>query len=174
MNPNLMLHVAAYPDPDSAGEDFAVIDELQADAGVAIIAAVVVNREDDGQITVKEHGATATSAGATVGGLSGLAVGLFAPPLLLSTAIGAAIGGTIGELVKRHEEKQLGVELEEYLPVGSSAVLVIADDMYADKIDRAFTKASKKVSKAIDKNDYDKLVKALDDAGFSIAKAIKG
>ena len=95
-------------------------------------------------------------------------VGLFAPPLLLSTAMGAGIG----ELVKRHEQKLLGVDLEDFMPMGTSAVVVVAEDMYADGIDKALGKASKKITKAIDKGDVDKLSKALSDAGYDVSKAI--
>ena len=55
-----------------------------------------------------------------LGGTAGLVVGLFAPPLLAATAVGAGIGAVAGHLSKRHAEKKMGVELEEYLPPGSS------------------------------------------------------
>ena len=109
---------------------------------------------------------------AVLGGGAGLVVGLFAPPLLLATAVGAGIGAGIGALVKKHQEKQMGVDLEEYLPVGTSAVLAVVDDTYADRVDRALNHATKKVSKAIDSGDYDKLQKALDDAATDIGKAV--
>ena len=74
----------------------------------------------DGNVTAKEHGAGPVGGGAIVGGGLGLVLGLFAPPLLLATAVGAGIGAGVGELVKRHEEKQIGVDAEEWLPNGAS------------------------------------------------------
>ena len=74
--------------------------------------------------------------------------------------------------MKRHEEKELGVDMEEYLAPGTSAVVVVADDLYADRIDKALAKSDKKINKAIDSGDYDKLNKALSDAGYDMTKAV--
>ena len=73
---------------------------------------------------------------------------------------------------KRHEEKELGVDIEEYLPPGSSAVIVVADDRYADRIDKALTKSSKKINKAVDSGDYEKLAKELDAADKRVSDAV--
>ena len=86
--------------------------------------------------------------------------------------LGAGIGAGIGELKKRHEEKELGVDVEEYLPPDSSAVIVVADDIYADRIDKALTKSSKKISKAIDSGDYEKLEKELKAADKRVSDAV--
>ena len=75
--------------------------------------------------------------------------------------------------VKKHEEKKLGVDLEEYLPVGSSALVAVVDDMYADRVDKAVTKATKRVSKAIDSGDYEKIQKAIDEGTDKIADAVE-
>ena len=111
---------------------------------------------------------------AVLGGGAGLVVGLFAPPLLLATAVGAGIGaGVAGALVKKHQEKQMGVDLEGDPPGPSIAVRSgLFDDTDADRVDRALNHATKKVSKAIDSGDYDKLQKALDDAATDIGKAL--
>ena len=172
MAQNLALYSAAYPDASMAQEDFESLKSAQSAGDFAIVGAVVVSRDSSGKIEVKEHGATPTGGGAVLGAIGGLVVGLFAPPLLLSTAMGAGIGAGIGELVKRHEQKELGVDFEEFIPAGTSAVVVVAEDMYADGIDKALGKASKKITKAIDKGDVDKLSKALSDAGYDVSKAI--
>jgi uncharacterized membrane protein len=97
---------------------------------------------------------------------------LFAPPLLAATAVGAGLGALTGELTKKHDEKQLGVELEEYLPPDSSAVVVVLDNRYLDRVERSLTRADKRVSKAIDSGDYDKLQKALEKSGDEISDAV--
>ncbi len=172
MEPNLMLYVASYADTDAAQADFTALKDAQ-DSDFAIVGAAVMTRDAGGKVEVKEHGATPVSGGALLGGAAGIAVGLFAPPLLLATAAGAAIGAGIGELVKRHEEKELGVDMEEYLAPGTSAVVVVADDTYADRIDKVLAKSDKKVNKAIDSADYDKLSKVLSDAGYDISNAVE-
>jgi hypothetical protein len=78
----------------------------------------------------------------------------------------------MGPFVETPRRQGDGAALEEYLPPDSSAIIAIVDDEYLDRIQAALTKASKKVSKAIDKGDYDKLKKALEDAGHSVGDAI--
>ena len=102
---------------------------------------------------------------------AGLVVGLFAPPLLAATAVGAGIGAVVGKLKKKHEEKQLGVDVDEYLPPGSSAVVAVVDDTYADKVEAALVNSDKRINKAIDKGDYDELQKAIAQSSDEVTKA---
>lgn len=170
---NMMLYVASYGDADDAQSDFELLKDAQAGDELRVIGAVIIDREDDGEVKVKEHHTGLVGGGATSGGVIGLVVGLFAPPLLLSTAVGAAIGAGVGGLLKLDEEHELGVELQDYLPPGSSAIVAVVEDSYLDRVDRALAKSSKKISKAIDSGDYDKLTKELDKAGYRIADALE-
>lgn len=168
---NLALYVASYDDAASAKSDF---DSLKSAEGkdFMIEAAVVMSRDADGKVDVLEKGDGDTGAGAVIGGGIGLVVGLFAPPLLAATAIGAGIGALLGHFTKKHDEKELGVELEQYFPPNSSAVVVVVDNKYLDRVQAALTKSSKQVSKAIDSDDYDKLSKALSESSDEINKAV--
>ena len=166
---NVSLVVAAYGDDTSAAtEDFKAIKKME---DVAVVAAVVLDRDATGKVNVKEHGGGLVAAGSAVGAVGGLVVGLFAPPLLLATAVGAGIGAGVGALTKRHEEKSIGVDAEEWLPPGASAIVAVVDDQYLDRIDKAVGKATKKVTKAIDKGDYDAVVKAVNEGDEKIIEA---
>ena len=166
---NVSLVVAAYGDDTSAAaEDFKAIKKME---DVAVVAAVVLDRDAAGKVNVKEHGGGLVAAGSAVGAVGGLVVGLFAPPLLLATAVGAGIGAGVGALTKRHEEKSIGVDAEEWLPPGASAIVAVVDDQYLDRIDKAVGKATKKVTKAIDKGDYDAVVKAVNEGDEKIIEA---
>ena len=169
-DPNLILVAATYDDPDSAAADLAALKAMKAD-DFAVVSAVVMHRDAEGEVKVDETGAI-VGGGAVLGGAVGLVVGLFAPPLLLATAVGAGIGALAGGLLKRHEEKKLGLELDEVMPPNTSAIIAIIDDQYADRVDRAFEKATKRVSKAVDKGDVEELQKALDKGSEEIAKAL--
>ena len=74
MDPNLMLYAASYPDEASAQADFESLKAAQGAGEFAIMQAVVITRDADGKVDVKEHGATATKGGAMMG----------APPASLS------------------------------------------------------------------------------------------
>lgn len=169
---NLALYVASYGNSAAASADFKALKDAQGADEFDIVASAVLSRDDDGKVTVKETGTGQTGTGAWIGGGAGMIVGLFAPPLLLATALGAGIGAAIGHLVKKHEEKKMGVDVEEYLPRGSSAIVVVLDDQYLDNVDSALTKADKKVNKAIDKDDYDAIEKAIADASDEVDDAI--
>jgi uncharacterized membrane protein len=170
-DPNLVLYAASYPDVTSAKEDFAELKSAERTDDFAITGAVVMTRDADGKVKVDET-AQPVAGGALIGGAVGVVVGLFAPPLLLATAIGAGIGALGGELARKHEEKKLGLELEDVMPAGSSAIIAIVDDRYADRVDKALAKATKKVNKAIDSDDYDKLVKALNKGDKEVIDAL--
>jgi uncharacterized membrane protein len=169
---NLALYVASYADPAAASADFKSLKDAQDADEFDIEASAVLSRDDDGKVTVKETGTGQTGTGAWIGGGAGLIVGLFAPPLLLATALGAGIGATIGHLVKKHDEKKMGVDVEQYLPPGTSAIVVVVDDQYLDNVDSALTKADKKVNKAIDKGDYEDIQKAINDASDEVDDAV--
>ena len=165
---NVSLVVAAYGDEISAAEDFLTIKGLD---DTYVVAAVVLTRDSAGEVQVTEHGGGLVASGTTVGAVAGFVVGLFAPPLLLATVVGAGIGAGVGSIRKRHEEKAIGVDAEEWLPVGSSAIVAVVDDLHLDRIDKAVGKASKKVAKAVDKGDYDAVVKAVNEGDEKIIEA---
>lgn len=113
---NLYLVAGTYSASATAAEDYKALKAGEKAGEYEVVASVVMNRDASGKVEVDEHGDGKVGAGAVLGGTAGLVVGLFAPPLLAATAVGAGIGAVVGKLRKRHEEKQMGVELEDYLP----------------------------------------------------------
>ncbi len=171
-NDNLVLVAGTYSDADAAGKDFTALKAGENDGEYKVVGSVVMSRGADGKVTVDEEGDGRTGGGAVLGGTAGLVVGLFAPPLLAATAVGAGIGAVAGHLSKRHAEKQMGVELEEYLPPGSSAVVAVVDDEWADKVEAALVSSDKRINKAIDSGDYDELQKAFAKSSDEVSGAI--
>lgn len=161
---NYTLFVSSYTDAGSAADDFKAIKSMD---DAAVVAAVDLSRDASGQTEVKEHGGGLVAGGTTAGAIGGLVVGLFAPPLLLSGVIGAGVGA----IAKRHEEKSIGVNADEWLPPGSSAIIAVVDDLYLDRVDKAVDKATKKVSKAVESGDYDAVVKAVNEGDEKIIEA---
>ena len=169
---NLVLVVGSYDDDGAAAADFNALKAGQDAGEYKVVGAVVMNRDASGKVDVQEHGDKHVGHGAAVGGGAGLVVGLFAPPLLAATAVGAGIGAGVGALKKRHEEKKLGVEVDEYLPPGSSAVVAVVDDQWADRVENALVKSDKRINKAIDSGDYDELQKAISKSSDEVSGAI--
>ena len=113
---NLALYVATYDESATATDEYRSLKEAAASDDLEVVSSVVLRRDDDGRVTVDEHGTGQVAAGAWIGGAAGLVVGLFSPPLLAATAIGAGVGAISGKIAKKLEEKKVGLELEEYLP----------------------------------------------------------
>ncbi len=168
---NLVLYVASYGDPAAAVADYKDLKDAESSDELKIEGSVVLSRDDDGEVTVKETGGGQTGTGAVIGGGAGLVVGLFAPPVLLATALGAGIGAGIGELVKRYDEKKMGADAEQYLPNGTSVIVVVLDDQYLDGVQAALGKADKQLNQAIDSDDYDTIQKALSEASGEVDDA---
>ncbi len=167
---NYILYVATYPESSAASADFNSLKNAQ-DKDFKVDKALVISRSMDGKVEVDQSGTGEVGKGAMIGGGAGLVLGLFAPPLLLATAVGAGIGALGGELKKRHEERTLGLQLDETVPPGSSAIVALIDDKYLDRVERALTRSTKRVEKAVDSEDYDKLEKALSESSKQVRSA---
>ena len=159
---NLAMVVGSYGDTTAADEDYDALRRGQDAGGYEILGAVVLVRDKDGKVQVHEHGDKTVGRGAAWGAGAGVALGLFAPPLLAATAVGAGIGAILGKIRKNREEKQFGVDVEEYLAPGTSAVVAVVKDKWADKVEKALIRSDKHISKAIDADDYEKLQKAIE------------
>jgi len=169
---NLALVVGSYDDTALASEDYEALRSGQDAGGYEIIGAVVLVRDKDGKVQVKEHGDKSVGKGAAWGAGAGVVVGLFAAPLLAATAVGAGVGAILGKIKKNHEEKQFGVDVDEYLAPGTSAVVAVVDDKWADRVEKALDRADKRISKAIDSDDFDKLRKAIDESADDVVDQI--
>ncbi|KRA24342.1 hypothetical protein ASD65_07820 [Microbacterium sp. Root61] len=169
---NLALVVGSYDDSAAASEDYEALRSGQDAGGYEIVGAVVLVRDKDGKVQVKEHGTHSVGHGAAWGAGAGVVVGLFAPPLLAATAVGAGIGAILGKIKKNRDEKQFGVDVDEYLAPGTSAVVAVVDDKWADKVESALQRSDKRISKAIDSDDYEKLRKALEESADDVVEQI--
>jgi uncharacterized membrane protein len=169
---NLALVVGSYDDTASAADDYESLRSGQDAGGYEIIGAVVLVRDKDGKVEVREHGDKSVGHGAAWGAGAGVVVGLFAPPLLAATAVGAGIGAILGKIKKNREEKQFGVDVDEYLAPGTSAVVAVVDDKWADNVEKALSRADKRISKAIDSDDYEKLRKAIEESADDVVDQI--
>lgn len=169
---NLALVVGSYDDTEAASDDYRALRSGQDAGGYEIIGAVVLVRDKDGKVQVKEHGDKSVGHGAAWGAGAGVVVGLFAPPLLAATAVGAGIGAILGKIKKSREEKQFGVDVDEYLAPGTSAIVAVVEDRWADNVEKALERSDKRISKAIDSDDYEKLREAIEKSADDIVEQI--
>jgi hypothetical protein len=69
--------------------------------------------------------------------------------------------------------QELDVELDEYLPPGSSAIVAVVDDVYLDRLASTIGKADERASKPIDSGDYDQVKKAVQKSADQITDSFE-
>ena len=74
----------------------------------------------------------------------GLAIGLAAPPLLATTAIGAALGAGAGKLLHHKAADKIGEQAGETIPLGGAGLIVAYSHSEADQVEPAVTRAVQK------------------------------
>ena len=120
--------VAGYQEIDEATKDFEALVALVKDGQVSIEGVILVTHAQDGSVSVRQTGDDRGRKGLGWGGGVGLAVGLFAPPLLASAAVGAVAGGVIGKFVDHRVEHDIHDKIGENLPPGSAGIIAVFDD----------------------------------------------
>ena len=83
----------SFAEDDSAYAGLARLKQLDADGQIELRSAAVVERDPDGQVTVKDTDGSEQWEGTAAGGLIGLLIGIIGGPL------GVLVGGATGLLV---------------------------------------------------------------------------
>jgi uncharacterized membrane protein len=137
------LYIAAYNDENAAKGDYDALKELVKAGAIFVDVAVLVSRDDEGKLYVKEN-AHEVAGGTMVGAAAGLLIGLIFPPAFLASGVvGGAIGASVGKLVKMDRTSDIKKEVEDVLPAGSSGIIAMFDITWKPKVDEALKNASK-------------------------------
>ena len=161
--------IAVYLVPELAELDFDALVALVEDGSVESEGVILVTKDADGEVHVTETGDHLGRKGAKLGGGVGLVVGLFAPPLLAATAVGAAAGAVMGKLAGRRVASGIGEKMDEALPPGSSGVIAIYDHAHAELVDATLVNAIRQSTASIDKASAKELKEGLTEAGAGLA-----
>jgi arylsulfatase len=121
------LILAGYQSTEAARKDFDELVKLVAEKRVRTEGVILVQRDEDGEVRVTDTGDKLGRKGLGWGGGVGVLVGLAAPPLLASVAVGAAAGGLVGRFAKKKLDTGLETGLGEKLKPGTAAILAIVD-----------------------------------------------
>jgi uncharacterized membrane protein len=111
--------IAAYLFEDLAKQDFDAVLKLAEAKTITVEGVVLVQKDADGEVHVVETGDHLGRRGLEIGGGVGLVVGLFAPPLLAATAVGAAAGAVLGRFAKHRLQSGIAEKMDTALPPGS-------------------------------------------------------
>ena len=168
-NEQLDVLIAVYLIPDLAQKDFDAYVKLAGDGEIVTDGVALVTKDADGEVHVQETGDHLGRKGAKVGGGVGLVIGLFAPPLLAATAVGAAVGAVAGKFAKHRMQAGIGEKLDDALPAGSAGLIAVYDHAHAEVVDGALENAIRKSVAQIDKASAKELKEGLEEAGAGLA-----
>ncbi|HEU0192713.1 MAG TPA: DUF1269 domain-containing protein [Gaiellales bacterium] len=144
------LYIAAYSDEGAARSDWDGLKALARSGTISVDALVLVSRDDDGKIHVKDN-FHEVAVGATLGALGGAIIGLIFPPSLLASAVvGGAVGAGAGGLLDHHVKSVIKADVEDSLPAGSSGIVALFEERWAPEVDRHVEKAEKVTKHEVD------------------------
>jgi uncharacterized membrane protein len=135
--------IAAYLFEDLAKQDFDAVVKLAEDKTITVEGVVLVRKDADGDVQVSETGDHLGRKGLKLGGGVGLVVGLLAPPLLATTAVGAAAGAVAGKFARHRLDSGIGEKMDAALPPGSGGVMAVYDADGAPAVAHALANAVK-------------------------------
>jgi uncharacterized membrane protein len=131
--------MAGHLSKNAAQDDFNAVNASGAD----LIGLVILDKDLEGNVSidVEDH---AVRTGAKKLGGAGFVVGLFAPPLLAATAVGAVIGAGVGKAAHRKIEAGIKASAEGAIPIGGAALIAVYHPASSAAIEAAVTRAIKR------------------------------
>src|SRR5215470_2218931 len=153
------VFVGGYRDLDAATSEFDALAQLVAAKKIRLEAAILVTHDEGGTVNVRQTVDHRGRKGVEWGGAVGVLVGLAAPPLLATTAAGAAAGDLVGKFVDKRLETEMHDKIGENLPPGTGGIIAVFDDEHRLAVEQALPGA---LAKSIVQTDK-KGVKALKD-----------
>ena len=131
--------IAAYLNTEPALLDYQAV--LDSDAKYEGVVCITRDLEGNTTVELTDH---MKRGGAKALGAAGFVVGLAAPPLLLATVGGAALGAGVGKLL--HSAVKGGIETKavKMIPWGGAGLIVAYPRESAEGIDKAVSRALRK------------------------------
>ena len=151
--------IAGYLSKEGALLDYQAL----VNSGAKIEGAVCVSRDLEGNTTVEQTDHLATKGAVSLGGV-GLVVGLFAPPLLAATVVGAAAGGVLGRIAHSKLKSRIEEQAGDTIPWGGAGLIVAYPSASAQAVDAVVTHSLKKVVGQAEGGRVEALKSALADA----------
>ena len=145
---SVFVYVATYRNMDDAQSDYTAVKDLYNRGVVDTYDAAVVSKDAGGKVHVSKREKPTQKAawtGAAVGAIVGA---LFPPAILGMAAAGGLSGGLLGHIcggMSRGDLKELG----DALDAGTAGIVVVGKTSLAEKLEKATTKAVKRVEKQL-------------------------
>jgi uncharacterized membrane protein len=157
--------IGGYLSTEAAHEDY----EAVLNCGARVEGAVVVSKDLEGNLSVEQTDHMVEEGAAGLASV-GFVVGLFAPPLLAATAVGAALGAVGGKVLHKKTGSKIEESAGETIPIGGAGLIVAYQHEVADTVEPAVTRAIEKVVGQAEGRHVQALKGALADAQKKMAE----
>jgi uncharacterized membrane protein len=155
------LCIAGYSDAGVARQDWDALETLLRSHTITVRGLVLVDRDRDGWVDVKEH-AHEAGKGAAMGAVAGAIVGVVFPPaVLVTSAVGAAIGAAFGSIFEQADKDAIRDGVDKVLPPGSTGIIVFVETRWIADVDKALARADSVTKHDIDRANSKEVEKAL-------------
>jgi len=137
------LIVVTFGDDSKAYDAITNLNQLDAQGQLDVVAAAVVTRGADGQVSVKDEVGDVPVAGTAGGGLVGLLIGVLGGPL--GVLIGGATGVMVGSLfdvADADETESVLAEVSKTIQVGRTTLLAQVNEQSPEVVDTAMARLS--------------------------------
>jgi uncharacterized membrane protein len=129
MSKTVQLIAATYPDREHAKTTIDMLQQMHRATRITLADAVLVMKDEQGQIKIEETKELTARKGARRGGVIAGCLGLIFPPSLIASVLaGGIIGALAGRLRDIGIKKEKLKEIAEQLEPGKAAVLALAED----------------------------------------------
>jgi uncharacterized membrane protein len=132
--------VVSFEDDRNADKGLTSLAELDSQQRVLVHDAVVVVREEDGQVVVKDRMESTFPAATAGGGLIGLLIGILGGPL--GVVVGGISGLIVGSLVDSSDIEDADSALaaiSSSVRLGHAALLAVVDEQSPEVVDAAMS-----------------------------------
>jgi arylsulfatase len=158
--------IGGYLSRDAADEDYDAV----LGCGGYLHGAVVVSKDLEGNLSVEQSDHMVREGAEGLGAI-GFVVGLFAPPLLAATAVGAAMGAAAGKALHHRTASRLERQAGETIPIGGAGLIVAYPRSAAHKVEPVVTRAVHKVVGEAEGHHVQALKGAIADAQQKMAES---
>jgi uncharacterized membrane protein len=156
--------IGGYLSKEAAEQDY----EAVLGCGGYLHGAVVVSKDLKGDLSVEQTDHMVREGAEGLGAV-GFVVGLFAPPLLAATAVGAAMGAAAGKLLHHRTARNLEEQAGQTIPIGGAGLIVAYPHSAAGKVEPAVTRAIRRVVGEAEGHHVQALKAAVTDAQQKMA-----
>src|SRR5262245_52792811 len=160
---NTELVVTMFDGEDAASTAYEALRRLEQDGGIAILDAATLVKHGDGTSEIKDTQDVDTRHGAYFGVISGALIGLVGGPAgaLIGSVAGAATGAASARMIDFGFPNADLQSLEDPLDPNSSALVVLVEMTWLDKLDDALASfAGRSTSRSLHGDGADRIAAA--------------